>query len=215
MTATATCRNCKGSHSSTWAVCPENFKPTPSHPTSLPPPTRYPAKQITNHLLLRKHRTTTVQDPSRAIAIQTPRSEFTINGKIRKRNETRPTERQDASQAPAAQAPRHLTLSQPPSLSPPPRGLKPSSTPIAASASYRDALAPTVVKMKLTLIPIPTTIQDIFFYTSVKFDALERRVGALEEAIGHSFRNPNKRTRSLSARPHHRHASSSRTAQNP
>ncbi|KAH9359549.1 hypothetical protein HPB48_006089 [Haemaphysalis longicornis] len=70
----APCRNCKGSHSSTWAECPEKLKAD--------------AKQITNHLLLRKHRTTTVPDPSLAIAIQTPRSESTINDKIR--STTRP-----------------------------------------------------------------------------------------------------------------------------
>ncbi|KAH9379572.1 hypothetical protein HPB48_022006 [Haemaphysalis longicornis] len=67
---------------------PRNLNPTPRSPNKPTAADSLPAKQITNDLLLWKHRTTTVPDPSLAIAIQTPRSESTINDKIR--STTRP-----------------------------------------------------------------------------------------------------------------------------
>ncbi|KAH9378386.1 hypothetical protein HPB48_009893 [Haemaphysalis longicornis] len=162
----ATCRNCKGSHSSTWAECPEKLKAD---------------AKVTEHAYRRRLATRETDNQS------SPASQAQDNHRSRsqsrhrhpntpvrihhqqqnsKHNETRPTERQDASRSPAAQAPRHQTVSQPLSSSPPPQGLKPASTPITASASYRDALAPTVVTNATNQPPIPihTTIQDLFLY---------------------------------------------------
>ncbi|KAH9362188.1 hypothetical protein HPB48_002166 [Haemaphysalis longicornis] len=54
-------------------------KRTPRSPTTAD---SLPAKQTTNHLLLRKHRTITVPDPGLVTAIPAPRSQSTINDKI-------------------------------------------------------------------------------------------------------------------------------------
>ncbi|KAH9370957.1 hypothetical protein HPB48_013397 [Haemaphysalis longicornis] len=215
----ATCATAKGSHSSTWAECPEKLKADAKvHQQAYRRRLATPQNRSTNHLLLRKHRTTTVPDPSLAIAIQKPRSESTINDKIRSTTETRPTERQDASHSPAAQAPATSNLSQPLSPSPSPRGLKACLyTYHCLSFIPRCTCPPNVVTNATNQppVPIPTTIQDLFLYISAKFDTLERRVGALEEALGHSFRNPNKRARSLSARPALEMHCSPRTAHKP